>query len=146
MPALAEAMRGRKRDPAEELSAIVGDIYDALARNRVGIKLVDRSAGDIPDLGQLWFGGARSFLVDALAHYVADRARSGHLRAPTDVGVAARFIVENCAFWAVHRHWDVGRPEIPEERIRAAVIDLVKGSLIHPAKSNDTPKEKGRKR
>ena len=147
MPALAEALGGRKRDIDGELAAIVGDIYDALARNRVGIKLVDRSARDIPELGQLWFGGARTFLVDALVHYLTDRARTGRLRAPVDTGVAARFVVETCAFWAVHRHWDVGRPGVPEDRIRAAVIDLVKAALLTaPAKSTVTTRTKGRKR
>jgi AcrR family transcriptional regulator len=150
MPALADALGGRKRDIGGELTAVVGDIYDALARNRVGIKLVDRSARDIPELGQLWFGGARTFLVDALVHYLTDRARTGRLRAPTDTGVAARFIVETCAFWAVHRHWDVGRPEVAEERIRAAVIDLVKAALVTPAASSTdttrTTRTKGKKR
>ena len=146
MPALAEAMGGRRRDAHEELSAIVGDIYDALARNRVGIKLVDRSAKDILELGRLWFGGARTFLVDALVHYLSDRAGAGRLRAPVDAGVAARFIVETCAFWAVHRHWDVGRPEVPEDTIRATVIDLVKGALINRAREHASPKaSKGKK-
>ena len=146
MPALAEALGGSKRDAAEELSAIVGEIYDALARNRVGIKVVDRSAKDIPELGKIWFGGARTFLVDALSHYLSDRVRTGSLRAPLDIGVAARFIVETCAFWAVHRHWDVGRPDLPEELIRAAVIDLVKTSLIDPTKSIGATRKEGKKR
>jgi AcrR family transcriptional regulator len=133
MPALAEALGGRRRDTGDEVAGVVGDIYDALARNRVGIKLVDRSARDIPELGQLWFGGGRGFLVDALAHYLSERVRTGRLRAPVDTAVAARFIVETCAFWAVHRHWDVGRPEVAEATVRAAVIDLVKAALINPA-------------
>jgi AcrR family transcriptional regulator len=140
MPALAEALGCRKRDAAEELAAIVGDIYDALARNRVGIKLLDRSARDLPELGQLWFGGARTFLVDALVHYLSARVRSGDLRAPAEASVAARFIVETCAFWAVHRHWDVGRPDGAEETIRAAVIDLVKEALISRRPDRTSPK------
>jgi AcrR family transcriptional regulator len=146
MPALAEALGGRKRNASDELAAIVGDVYDALARNRVGIKLVDRSARDIPELGRLWFGGARSFLVDALVLYLSDRARANRLRTPVDTEVAARFAVETCAFWAVHRHWDVGRTESPEERVRAAVIDLVKAALINPVKSSDHLPAKGRKK
>ena len=95
----------------DELAAIVMDIYDALARHRVGIKLVDRSARDIPELGQIWFGGARGLLVDTLSHYLGERGRTGRLRVLPDPAVAARFMVETCAFWAVHRHWDVGRSD-----------------------------------
>jgi AcrR family transcriptional regulator len=146
MPALAEALDGRKRDAEEELAGIVGDIYDALARNRVGIKLLDRSARDLPDLWRLWFGGARTFLVDALIHYLSARVQSGDLRALIDASIAARFVVETCAFWAVHRHWDVGRPEVPEDTIRASVIDLVKEALINPARDRARPKaSKGKK-
>ncbi|HKP34860.1 MAG TPA: TetR/AcrR family transcriptional regulator C-terminal domain-containing protein, partial [Sphingomicrobium sp.] len=143
MPALAEALAGGRRPTRDELSAIAGDIYDALARNRVGIKLVDRSARDIPDLGKVWFGGARGFLVDALSHYLSDRIKAGRLRAPADIAIAARFIVETCAFWAVHRHWDAQRQDLPEDRVRAAVIDLVVAALIAPAKSAATDSKKG---
>jgi AcrR family transcriptional regulator len=143
MPALADALGGRKRATGDELRAIVGDIYDALARNRVGIKLVDRSARDIPELGKIWFGGARSFLVDALSHYLTDRIRARRLRSALDVGIAARFIVETCAFWAVHRHWDAARQDLPEEGVRAAAIDLVVAALIEPAKSSPPTRTKG---
>jgi AcrR family transcriptional regulator len=146
MPALAEALGGRRRNAADELAAIAGDIYDALARNRVGIKLVDRSARDIPELGKVWFGGARGFLVEALARFLSDRIKARRLRAPADVGIAARFIVETCAFWAVHRHWDTQRQDLPEDRVRAAVVDLVVASLIAPAKTDATNNRKGTKK
>ena len=143
MPALGEALAGRKRPARDELGAIVGDIYDALSRNRVGMKLVDRSARDIPELGKIWFGGARGVLVDALSHYLTDRTKEGRFRPMLDVKIAARFIVETCAFWAVHRHWDAARQDLPEERVRAAVIDLVAAALIAPATSGTSARRKG---
>jgi hypothetical protein len=141
MPALAAARAGGERPARDELGAIVGDIFDALARNRVGIKLVDRSARDIPELGEIWFGGARSFLVEALTHYLGDRIRARKLRAPADIGVAARFIVETCAFWAVHRHWDAGPKAVDDDVARAVVIDLVTAALVLPAETQ-TPRSK----
>jgi AcrR family transcriptional regulator len=147
MPALAKALAGGRPAAArDELAAITGDIYDALARHRVGIKLVDRSARDIPELGKLWFGGARGFLVDALSGYLSERIKAGRLRAPADVAIAARFIVETCAFWAVHRHWDAQRQDVTEERARAAVIDLIVASLIAPPKTDGTKNRKGTKK
>jgi AcrR family transcriptional regulator len=143
MPALAGALGGRRREAADELAAIVGDIYDTLARSRVGIKLVDRSARDIPELGELWFGGARGFLVEALSHYLSDRIRRGSLRRQIDVGIAARFMVETCAFWAVHRHWDAARQDIPEDTARAAVVDLVQAALVDTTKARRQPATKG---
>jgi len=89
---------------------------------------------------------ARSFLVETLAHYLTDRMRARRLRSALDVGIAARFIVETCAFWAVHRHWDAARQDLPEERVRAAVIDLVLAALIEPAKSSPPTRTKGTKK
>lgn len=143
MPALAEALGGGRRNARDEVAAIVGDIYDAMARNRVGIKLVDRSARDLSELGKIWFGGARGFLVEALASYLLSRIQTRRLRASIDVGIAARFIVETCAFWAVHRHWDAQRQDLPEERVRAAVIDLVVASLIEPVTNQPPTTRKG---
>src|SRR5678816_2978093 len=50
-PALAKVL-GQKRtvDVRAELEAITRDLYDTVARNRRGIKLLDRSARDYPDL------------------------------------------------------------------------------------------------
>jgi AcrR family transcriptional regulator len=135
MPSLGAALAGPSLPTIDELAAIAGDIYDALARSKVGIKLVDRSARDIPELGKLWFGGARTFLVDALSHYLADRIKRGYLRSALDVPIAARFMVETCSFWAVHRHWDSAKQDLSEERARAAVIDLVGAALIDPTQS-----------
>jgi AcrR family transcriptional regulator len=146
MPALADALAGGRRAARDELGAITGDIFDAMARNRVGIKLVDRSARDIPELGKVWFGGARGFLVDALCRYLSERIKARRLRAPVDVAIAARFIVETCAVWAVHRHWDAQRQDLPEDRVRAAVIDLVVAALITPVKTEPPTSGKGTRR
>jgi hypothetical protein len=72
--------------------------------------------------------------------------RARRLRPALDVGIAARFIVETCAFWAVHRHWDAARQDLPEDRVRAAVIDLVAAALIEPAETTPTTRPKGAKK
>ena len=109
----------------------------------MGIKLVDRTARDLPELGKIWFGGGRGFLVEALSHYLSARIRARRLRAPVDVEIAARFIVETCAFWAVHRHWDSQRQDVPEDRVRAAVVDLVVAALVVPGRTEPRTSRKG---
>src|SRR5436309_6596308 len=53
-PSLAKAL-GQKRTPdmGAELEAITRELYETLARNRRGIKLLDRSARDYPELAAL---------------------------------------------------------------------------------------------
>ena len=119
-PALAQALSGHA-----ELADVVGEIYDTLERNKTGLKLIDRSARDLPELAELWFRGARGQLVTALSIYL-ERLLT------VDVGdgtVAARFIVETCAFWAVHRHWDSDPIRVDDATARAAIVDLVARAL-----------------
>jgi hypothetical protein len=67
LPALGAAV-GRQRvgDAGEELAGIVAEIYDVLARNRRGLKLIDRSARDLPELAAVWFTGARGGFLTLL--------------------------------------------------------------------------------
>jgi hypothetical protein len=46
----------------EELEEIVQGLYDTVERNRQGLKLLDGSAKDLPELAALWFEGTRGAL------------------------------------------------------------------------------------
>src|SRR5690242_2038469 len=59
----------RVGDVRAELEAIVRELYTTIAGNRQGIKLLDRSAREQPELAALWFEGARGGLITALAGY-----------------------------------------------------------------------------
>jgi len=130
IPALTAALRRtRVRDARAELEAIVGELYDTLARHRRGIKLLDRSAVDQPELANLWFEGARGGMRAALAAYLEARIRRGVLRPVPDVAIAARMLLETVVFWAVHRHWDSHPQPVDESLARAAVIQFIVDAL-----------------
>lgn len=127
---LVKAVAGRRRAPiAEELTEIVTDLYRRLARHRVSIKLVDRCAPELPDLGEVWFGVGRAGQVAVLTDYLTRRAASRALHLPGPAPVVARTILETCVLWAVHLHWDpAGDPEQPPPEIVAATLA---GLLTH---------------
>jgi AcrR family transcriptional regulator len=128
--ALSAALRrARVADARAELEEIVRQLYDALARNRRGIKLLDRSAPEYPELAALWFEGARSGLLRLLARYLADRSRRGLLRTVPDAAVAARFVIEATVFWAVHRHWDPRPQPVDEAVAKETVVRLLVNAL-----------------
>ncbi len=130
LPALVAALqRTRVGDVRAELEAIVGELYDTLARHRRGIKLVDRSAVDHPALAALWFEGARGGMRAALAAYLDSRIRRRLLRAVPDVAIAARLVLETVVFWAVHRHWDAHPQAVDEALARASVIQFAVEAL-----------------
>jgi AcrR family transcriptional regulator len=130
-PTLTTALsRERVTDVRAELEAIVGELYDLLARNRRGIKLLDRSARDYPELAALWFESARGGLVTLLARYLEDRTRRKLLRALPDAVVAARLLIETTVFWAVHRHWDPHPQTVDESVAKETVVRFIVGALV----------------
>ena len=125
--ALAERPRpGPATDVGVELTEVITDLCRRLARHRIGIKLVDRCAPELPDLGAVWFRTGRTGQVDALTAYLTRHAATGALRLPGPVRVVARTILETCVLWAVHLHWDPssdpGDRELPPLDVVAATV------------------------
>jgi AcrR family transcriptional regulator len=128
-PAVRRALaQPRAGDVRAELEAIVGELYGTVARNRRGIKLLDRSARDHPELAALWFEGARGGLIAWLVRYLESRAK--RLRALPDPTVTARLVIETVVFWAVHRHWDPHPQQVEEAVSRDTVIRFIVGALV----------------
>jgi len=120
-------------DPAEgdaELASIVVDLYQRLTKHRVAIKLVDRCAPEIPELADVWFGAGRHAQVLAVQEYLNRRSQAGTLTLPGPAEPLARTIVELCALWAVHSHFDpapaTARPDgIDDIAVSAMLAEMV---------------------
>lgn len=119
-------------EAAEEVTAIVVDLYQRLARHRVAIKLVDRCAPELPELASVWLDAGRAAQMTAMEHYLRDRQAAGVLQVPGSVEVVARTTVELCVLWAVHCHFDPAPPQkaaIDDDTIAATVAAMVARSL-----------------
>jgi AcrR family transcriptional regulator len=128
--ALLKALKGRPAaDSRAELEAIVRELYDTLCENRIGIKLIDSSARDTPELAALWFKGARSGLVELLTQYLTDRFRQRRLRSTPDPAVTARLVLETLVFWAVHRHWDAAPQAVEEQVAKETAVHFIVSAL-----------------
>lgn len=136
IPALTAALRRtRVSDVRAELETIVGQLYDTLARHRRGIKLLDRSAVDHPQLAALWFEHTRVGMHAALGAYLEARIHRRLLRTVPDVAIAARMLLETVVVWAVHRHWDPHPQAMDDALVRTSVIQFVVGALSRPART-----------
>lgn len=124
-------------DPHAEFEAVVREIYTTMARHRDGIKLLERSALDWPELAALWFKVSRHGLIDWLQHYLALRSSRGQLRAAPDTLAAARLIIETCAFFAVHRHHDPSPTVIEDDMAEATALDALVHAYVKPDSIND---------
>ncbi len=95
-----------------------------MARNRAGIKLVDRCAAEYPELAKVWFSEGRGALLTRLTRYLDVGICQGELRTVADTAVAARLIIETLVFWAVHRHWDPS-PQPVDSRLAEETVQML---------------------
>jgi AcrR family transcriptional regulator len=116
-------------DLRAEFAGIVTDLYARLARHRIAIKLVDRCAPELPDLAQVWFGTGRQANVSGVQEYLARRERAGTVSLPGPAPLVARTIVELCAMWAVHCHFDPA-PDPATDTRSDAIDDAVVAAMI----------------
>jgi AcrR family transcriptional regulator len=139
--ALTRALDGvRPATPAEaaaELSDILVDLFQRLAQHRVAIKLVDRCAAELPELGSVWQEAGRGAQMSAMERYLRDREGAGLLVVPGSLPVAARTAVELCVLWAVHCHFDetpLQQAVVDDQTVAATVAAMVARSMTatHP--------------
>jgi AcrR family transcriptional regulator len=131
IPALVAALgRPRVRDVRAELSEILGEIFDAMHRNRFGLELMDACGAEHPDLPSAFRRQVREELQEQLARYLELRGRSRQLRAPADPFLAARVVIETLTTWAVHIHWDPIPQSFDPKRARDTVIEFVLAGLL----------------
>jgi AcrR family transcriptional regulator len=122
--------RSRVDDVRTELEEIVRALYATSSGRRNTIKLVDRCGPDHPELSAIFYAEGRFAQVILLARYLDARIEMGKLRAVSDARVAARFIVETVATWAVHIHWDPAPQEIEPKTAEETVVRFVLGGLL----------------
>jgi len=128
-------------DRRAELAGIVTDLYARLARHRIAIKLVDRCAPELPDLAEVWFGTGRHAHVSGVEEYLVRREQAGTVNLPGPAPLVARTIVELCAMWAVHCHFDpapdppaaTGADTIDDAAVAAMIAELFVRATTPPA-------------
>ena len=130
-PGLVEALsRPAPRDVAAELAALLGELYDALARNAAAIRLIERSAPDRPELAALYYGRGRAGLVERWRRYLERRIDVGRLRAVSDTSIAARLVIETVAWFAWHRLGDPAPQPMDPARVRETVVAVLSHGLL----------------
>ena len=88
----------------QEVERITVGLFAVMHSRRTAIMVLDRCAGELPELAAAWFGDGRYALVDLWAAYLALRATA--INTDVDTAILARTIVEIIATWAVKMPWD----------------------------------------
>ena len=124
---LDRALHGEEpvSSPREELEGIVRELFATISRFRVGVRIVEKSALELPVMQSFWFGEIRNKLIERLADYLRNRIEKGWLRPVPDPDASARLILETIVFFARHRHRDPFPTPMDEETAEETVVDNV---------------------
>ena len=132
-PVLGAARAARGPDGvADELGAIIDELYLFFEHNRQVLALIERSAPDIPELYTFYFLQRRRALLAQLADYLQRRMASGNLQPASDLQVAARFLLESVVWFAWHRKDDPDSAMIGDEPARQVVKELLVAAFVPP--------------
>lgn len=134
LPRLEAALRGPiPRDTAAEFADIVRELYAMVSRYRLGIRLLERSALDWPELAEVLYGDTRARLFASLEEYVRSRIAAGGFRPVPDVPSAARLINESVAWFAMHRFGDPHSADLDDRLAAETVVDTLVHAFTKPA-------------
>jgi AcrR family transcriptional regulator len=130
LPALEAALsQPAPEDALDELTLIAGELYDIQDRFHLGIRMLDRSSWEWPQLSTLFVDELRGPLLRKLTRYLELRCGVGALRPARDVAVGARTIIELCATLAMHRRYTPGGDYASDEMARATALHFVRAAF-----------------
>lgn len=112
-------------DPMAELEGIVRELWDWLSSHWQAIELIERCARDWPELHLLYYKQFRRGAFATATVCLARRMDEGVWRRYPDPATAMRVIVENVAFFAMHRHVRPDSASLDEDTCRETVIPLL---------------------
>ncbi len=135
--------RRRPASQEHEVQAIVGELYDVLARMRLGVDMLERSIEDLPELATV-FGGVRRELFARYERWLRQRAKASTIRVE-DPEAVAHLIVEMCSWAARRRPNDPDAAGISDSAARRAVCRFVANALV-PVNGDNRPTDRKRRR
>jgi len=115
----------------DEIERITTGLHRVMRQRRTAIMVLDRCAGEIPELATVWFGDGRDALVDLWHDYLIQR--SSHLTVDVDPAILARTIVELVTTWAVKMPWDPAPRPYPDDTAPACAA-MIRHLLTGPAR------------
>lgn len=108
------------------LKRVLEEIFDRVWRHREGILLIERSAQDWPELADLFYLRFRARVLAQLTAFFERLSRERWWPERTRPSIAARFVIETIAWFAMHRY----RDRVPMTEDDAEIHDSVIGLLV----------------
>ena len=138
-PRLDAALEGPAAEPPlEEFEAVIREVWDWHARYWRAIELIERCAREWPDLHMLYYKQFRRGAFARATELIERRMDQGLIRRYPEPHTALRVIVENIAFFAMHRHIRPDSDNLDEDTSRETVVRMLVAAFT-PELSDDRP-------
>lgn len=125
-PRLEEAVAcDEPEDALQEFEEVLREIWAWQSRYWRAIELIERCAKEWPDLHMLYYKQFRRGVFGRAASLIERRMSQGVIRRYPDSATALRVIVENIAFFAMHRHVRADSADLDEDVSRETVIRML---------------------
>jgi AcrR family transcriptional regulator len=121
-------------DVAGELRGIVAERYALIERYWPLLAVIERCAGEMPELESAWFDIARAGSFEDLGRYLERRMAAGLLRPMPDAEVAARIVTESLSWFGWHRHEGRDSALYDDEPVRRTVTAFICAALVPDAR------------
>ena len=127
-PALEEAIGKPCFDP-DDGGRVLGELFDLVARHRHLIWLLDRCAGEVPELAGLYETAVRGRYIADFTAFVG-MAPVGRALPDGAVAATARALMEMTVWMGMHRTRDRQPPDVGDAEARDAALRIAVAALV----------------
>ena len=128
-PLMYAGPAAKSSDVRVEFQALVEELYEWISRYWKGIRLIEKSATDWPELSAFFYQELRRDGLTRWSEYLEKRAGEGAFKVMPDYAVAARVIFETVAFFGMHRH-TAPDSEMDAGVARATVLTILTNAFV----------------
>lgn len=140
--ALSALLAGEQDEAPFE--SVVEAVYDEIAKRRYAIRILDRSAHDLPRLNDIYIQRIRLPALTKLNAYLRQMQELDRLAPLSDTHASSRFILETCAWFAMHRLFSPGGADISDTVARQTAISHLCAAFGQATTKEERPSASGR--
>ena len=133
-----QAIFAEARSSDELARLLARDLMESLGQRHLAIRILDRSARDLPRLHDLFYRDSRSAGLETLTDGLAEAADRGLIAKPPHLPGTARWILESAVWFAVSRRFDP-HPGAIDDDDALATLEHVFCRVLAPAESEEAP-------
>lgn len=108
----------------DEFKVVINEVYNILFDYRYGLRLIERSALDWPELADFFYLDLRNRLLSELQSYIELRIDGGYFNPVVNTEAAARFILASVAYYSSNSEFDPYPDSYSDEEGRETVVEL----------------------